>query len=312
LHPAGKSGPINRLRARPRLRGIKRLAVKQKGFFGMTNDAPFAGMAGARSHFVSAGASRIHYVTAGKGSRAIVFIHCWAGNLGFWREQVPLLADRARLIFIDLPGHGRSDRPQTAYTLDFFAGAVLAVLRDAKVDLAVFIGHSMGAAVLCRVHHQAPEKFAGLVSVDGLLRRPPGTSAETRALVGPFGSPQYRDHAKGFISTFSPVPGAEALRDQVMAKMLTTPQHVMLGAMQGMFSPDQPDWMLQKVNAPVLVINVRSPWWKDGYENYVRSLSPQSDYVMLEHMGHFPMLEKPAEFNATLITMLRRHDLIAK
>lgn len=278
----------------------------------MTNNAPFTSVADARPHFVSVGASRIHYVTAGKGNRTIVFVHGWAGNLGFWREQVPALADQAQLILIDLPGHGQSDKPQTSYTMDFFAGAVLAVLRDAHVDKAIFIAHSMGAAALCRVCHQAPEKIAALVSVDGLLRRPPGTPAEARALVGPFGSPQYLDHAKGFISTFFPHPGTEALRERVMSEMLATPQHVMLGAMLGMFGPDQPDWILQKVNAPVLVINAPGPLWHNGYENYVRSLSPQSDYVLMDGASHFLMLEKPAEFNATLTSMLRKHDLLAK
>jgi pimeloyl-ACP methyl ester carboxylesterase len=278
----------------------------------MTNNAPFAGVADVQSHFVSVGENRIHYVTAGKGSRAIVFIHCWAGNLGFWREQVPALAEQARLVLIDLPGHGRSDKPQTAYTLDFFADAVLAVLRDAGVDKAVFIGHSMGAAVLCRVHHQAPEKFAALVSVDGLLCRPPGTPAAARALVGPFASPQYLDHAKGFIGTFFPFPGAETLRERVTSEMLATPQHVMLGAMLGMFGPDQPDWILRKVDAPVLVINAPGSLWNDGYEHYVRSLSPRSDYVLMDGASHFLMLEKPAEFNAVVMAGLRKHDLIAK
>ncbi|HMD53575.1 MAG TPA: alpha/beta fold hydrolase, partial [Phycisphaerae bacterium] len=97
----------------------------------MTKNISSAGVADGESHFISPGANRIHYITAGKGSRTIVFVHCWAGNLGFWREQVPAFADKARLIFIDLPGHGQSDKPQTAYTVDFFANAVLAVLRDA-------------------------------------------------------------------------------------------------------------------------------------------------------------------------------------
>jgi pimeloyl-ACP methyl ester carboxylesterase len=276
----------------------------------MTNNAPLASVAGARSHFVSVGANRIHYATTGKGNRTIVFVHGWACNLGFWREQVPALADKARLILIDLPGHGRSDKPQTAYTMDFFAEAVLAVLRDAKVDKAIFIGHSMGLAAICRVYHQASEKFAALVSVDGLLYRPPGTPAEARALVGPFGSPQYLDHAKAFISTFFPFPGAETLRDKVMPEMLATPQHVMLGAMLGMFGPDQSDWILQKVGAPVLVINAPSHWWNSHYEYYVRSLSPQSDYVLMDGASHFLMLDKPAEFNATLTSMLRKFDLI--
>jgi len=278
----------------------------------MNNIAPFASLAGAQSHFVSVGANRIHYVTIGQGSRTVVFVHGWACHLGFWREQIPALADKARLILIDLPGHGRSDKPQTGYTLDFFAETVLAVLHDAKVNQATFIGHSMGAAVLCRVYRQAPEKFSAFISVEGLLCRPPGTPAEARALVGPFGSPQYLDHARGFINGFFPNPGAGALRDQVMSEMLTTPQHVMLGAMLAMFGPDQPDWILPKVDAPVLVVNAPSHWWSDGYENYIRSLSPQSDYVLMRDAGHFLMLERPAEFNAKLLSMLRKHELIGE
>ena len=269
-------------------------------------------MTDGESHFISLGANRVHYVTAGKGNRTIVFVHCWAGNLGFWREQVSMLAGKARLIFIDLPGHGQSDKPQTAYTMDFFAQAVLAVLHDAKVDKAILIGHSMGAAVLCRAHHHVPEKVAGLVSVDGLLCRLPGTPEEGRVLVGGFASPHYQEHARGFISTFFPIPGTEALRDRVTTEMLATPQHVMFGAMLAMLDPGQPDWILQKVDAPVIVLNAPTPWWNQDYENYVRLLSPQSDYTMMDGVGHFLMLEKPAEFNALLLEKLRKFNLLAK
>jgi pimeloyl-ACP methyl ester carboxylesterase len=278
----------------------------------MNKNTPFAGVADAQSHFISADANRIHYVTTGKGSHTLVFVHGWACNLGFWHEQVPALAGKARLILVDLPGHGQSDKPQTAYTMDFFAEAVLAVLHDAKVDKAAFIGHSMGGAVIARVHHHSPEKVAALVSVDGLLLRLSGSPEQDRALIGGFASPQYLACAQGFIRTFFPVPGTETLRDRVMAEMLATPQHVMLGGMRAMLSPEQPDWILQKVNAPVLVINAPTPWWNDAYEEYVRSLTPQADYVMMDGAGHFLMLEKPAEFNATLVEKLRKFDLIAK
>jgi pimeloyl-ACP methyl ester carboxylesterase len=278
----------------------------------MTTNVRSTGVTYGKSHFTSVGTNRVHYTIAGKGNRTIVFVHGWACHLGFWHEQIPALAANARLILIDLPGHGQSDKPQTAYTMDFFAEAVLAALRDAKVDKAIFIGHSMGGAVIARVHHHAPEKVAALVSVDGLLCRLSGTPEEGQALVVPFGTPQYLDHAKGFISTFFPFPGTEALRDRVMSEMLDTPQHVMLGGMLAMMSPDQPDWILQKVNAPVIVINIRSPWWNDAYENYVRSLSPQTDYIMMDSVGHFLMLEKPIEFNATLLEKLRKFDLIAE
>jgi pimeloyl-ACP methyl ester carboxylesterase len=215
-------------------------------------------------------------------------------------------------VFIDLPGHGQSDWPETNYTMDFFAEAVLAVLRDARIEKATLIGHSMGGAVICRVYNHAPEKVAALVSVDGLLCRLSGTPAEGRSLVGPFATPHYREHAAGFIRSLFPFPGADELCARVTAEMLKTPPHVMLGGMLAMLSPDQPDWILPRVNAPVLVINARSEWWTDAYENYVRSLSPKTDYLVMEGVSHFLMLEQPAAFNALLVERLQKFDLIPK
>ena len=262
--------------------------------------------------FCFLGHEPVHYVTVGQGRHTIVFVHCWAGNLGFWREQVPALADKARLVLIDLPGHGQSDKPHTAYTMDFLAGAVLAVMRDAHVDKATLVGHSMGGAVIACVYRQAPEKVAALVSADGLLRRPQWTPEQAREFSVQFSTPEYREHVKQFVGAFFPVPGTEALRDQVLSETLATPQYVMVGTMEGMFGPNQPDWGLKTVNAPVLVINAKGPMWNADYENYVRSLSPQADYLMMDGVGHWLMLEKPAEFNALLTNLLRKHDLIAK
>ena len=241
-----------------------------------------------------------------------MFVHCWAGNAGFWREQVPALAGHARLILIDLPGHGQSDKPQLDYTMDYFASAVLAVMRDARVDKATLVGHSMGAPVICRVYAQAPEKVAALVAVDGLLHRPEMSRQQIEQFVGPYRTPEYREHTTRFINSMFPNPGTEALRDRVRDEILATPQHVMRSSMDSMFSPDQPAWDLAKVAVPVLVINAKNPMWTPEYESYVHSLSPQTDYRVIEGTGHFLMLEKPAEFNAALLDMLEKFGLVAK
>ena len=265
-----------------------------------------------RSHVASFGTNKVHYIVEGKGSHAILFVHCWAGNSGFWREQVPALAGRARLILVDLPGHGQSDKPRRDYTMDYFAEAVLAVMRDARVDKAALVGHSMGAPVICRVYSRAPEKVAALVAVDGFLRRPAITPEQAKEFVAPFRSPEYREHTRTFVGAMFPIAGTEALRDRVVSEMLATPQHVMLGSMEGMFGADQPDWDLKKVTVPVLVINAKNPMWTPEYETYARSLSPKTDYRTLEGVGHWLMLEKPAEFNAMLTDMLEKFDLLDK
>jgi pimeloyl-ACP methyl ester carboxylesterase len=265
-----------------------------------------------QSHYAAFGTNRLHYVTAGKGEHTIVFVHCWAGNSDLWHEQVPALADKARLILVDLPGHGQSDKPHTDYTMDYFATAVLAVMRDAHVKKATLVGHSMGAPVICRVYKQAPEKVAALVAIDGTLRRPAVTSEQVERIKAPFGKADYRTHTTNFIAAMFPIPGTEALRDRILGELLETPQYVMVGAMEGMFGADQPDWDLKSVNVPVLVINAKNPMWTKEYEAYVRSLSPKTDYRVIDGVGHWLMLEKPDEFNRVLIDMLREFDLAAQ
>ena len=98
------------------------------------------------------------------------------------------------------------------------------------------------------------------------------------------------------------------MRDEVLKEMLATPQHVMAGAAEGMFGPDQPDWGLQNVGVPLLVLNARSPLWNERHRHYAESLSAQVDYRMFDGTGHFLMLEKPAEFNTNLVEMLRKFD----
>ena len=277
---------------------------------GIRESAAFAG--DATSNFATFGTNKIHYVTEGKGKHVIVLVHCWAGNVSFWREQVPALADKARLVLIDLPGHGQSDKPHTAYTMDFFAGAVLAVMRDAHVDKATLLGHSMGVPIICRAYTQAPGRVAALVAIDGTLRRPKITPEQSEQFIARFRTPDYREKTRQFLGAMFPIPGTEAVRDRAISEMLETPQYVMLGAMEGMFGPDQPDWDLHHVNVPVLVVNAPNPMWTDEYRQYVRSLSAQTDYRVIDGVGHWLMLEKPAEFNATLTEMLSKFELIGK
>src|SRR5689334_13864886 len=109
-------------------------------FFGCTNSEKISRRdeSAAKSHFASFGTNKVHYLTAGKGHPVIVFVHGWSCNASFWREQAPAFADKARLIFIDLPGHGKSDKPHVYYTMDFFASSVLAVLRHENIREAIF------------------------------------------------------------------------------------------------------------------------------------------------------------------------------
>lgn len=265
-----------------------------------------------KSHFASFGTNKVHYLTAGKSGPVMVFVHGWSCNANFWREQVPAFADKARLILIDLPGHGQSDKPHIDYPMDFFASSVRAVLRQEHIRKAIFIGHSMGVAVICRVYAQAPDEVAALVDVDGPLRTSKLPPDEAEKAIASWQTPDYRELMKEAVKSMFPTPGTEELRDQVMSEMLATPQYVIVGMAKGRWDPSQPAWELESVKVPLLVMNTRNPVYTPEYEAYARALSAQSDYRMFDGVGHFIMLEKPAMFNAVLTDMLREFDLLAR
>src|SRR5262245_45722375 len=116
------------------------------------------------------GSAKIYYMNYGEGSEALVLIHGWTQNIDAWREQIPELAKRNRVIAIDLPGHSESDKPKTKYSMDYFARAVEAVMQHAKVNRAVLVGHSMGTPVARQFYRKYPEKTIAIVIVDGALK----------------------------------------------------------------------------------------------------------------------------------------------
>src|SRR6266700_4438251 len=188
------------------------------------------------SRFTTLDGARIHYVNYGKGSEALVLIHGWTCNIDNWRDNMPEFAKRNRVIAIDLPGHGQSDKPQLTYSMDYFARAVEAVMRDAKVKRAVLAGHSMGTPVARQFYRKYPEKTIAIVVVDGPLR-PFGDKALMDRLIAGFRGPNYQQTvSQMFAGMVGPNLSGEA-KQRIQASYQNTPQHVIVSAMEGMADP---------------------------------------------------------------------------
>jgi len=73
---------------------------------------------------------RLHVTEAGRGP-ALLMLHGLSATHVNWEHTMAAFSDRFRVIAPDLPGHGRSDKPDAPYTIDFFAG-VMRSLRTAR------------------------------------------------------------------------------------------------------------------------------------------------------------------------------------
>lgn len=178
---------------------------------------------------------KIRYETAGpRHGTAVVLIHGWACDSSFWRLQVPELARRFRVLAVDLPGHGKSDKPPLDYDGPLFAKAVRAAMDAEKINRAVLVGHSMGTEIAGRLLYEAPDRVIALVSVDGVVMRtsPAGTKEWAASMRGPSGVEVRR---KFIQEMFTPATPPD-LRHEIAARMLATPPHVAASA-NGALSP---------------------------------------------------------------------------
>lgn len=258
--------------------------------------------------FARLGGTRVHYRSFGKGSEAVVFVHGWTCDWTFWRAQIPAFSKTTRVLAVDLPGHGESGRPEdkSAYTMDSFARAVEAAMRDVKVRRAVLVGHSMGTPVVRQFYRLFPEKTLGLVFVDGSLW-PPAPRAATESFLAPMRADFKRAVTPMVEGMTRPMLSAE-LREQVRAKMLATPPHVALAAMEGMM--DEALYKEDPVKVPALAVLARSPFWPADTEQRLRRLAPDLDFRMWEGVSHFLMMDRPEEFNRELSDFLARRKLL--
>ena len=264
--------------------------------------------AAGESRWTTLDGARIHYVNYGKGSDAIVLIHGWTMNVDNWRDQFADFTKRSRVIAIDLPGHGQSDKPTLAYSMDYFARAVDAVMRDAKVKRAVLMGHSMGTPIARQFYRKYPKKTLGIVVVDGALRSFGDKAMRDRMLAG-VRSPNYKEMGTQMLTAMSGGLSAEA-QQRIRTSFGNTPHHVVVSAMEGM--ADASIWGDDKINVPVLAIMARNPFYPANMEATYREIAPNVDFRIWDGVGHFVMMAKPKEFNEAVLAFFDKNKLLTK
>ena len=71
---------------------------------------------------------KLSFATYGQGE-PVILLHGGAGNGEHWANQVPVLAQRFRVLLVDSRGHGRSTRDETPLSLELMADDVLSLLQ---------------------------------------------------------------------------------------------------------------------------------------------------------------------------------------
>ena len=245
---------------------------------------------------VSSDGTAIHFETTGRGTPALVFVHGWLGNVRWWDAQRDHFAASHQVVTIDLAGHGRSGASRTDWSIARYADDIRAVLDHLGAAQVVLVGHSMsGPNVLAAAAGRAD--VLGVVLVDTMKNLDRVMPAEQVQQMIELYRTDYRRAVEHVLPRYlySPLtPGP--VRERIQREFLAAPAGLPVLAIEPLYKGDLPAIAAQ-VKVPVRAIN-----------SDVEPLDPSInrkhfhdyDAVAIAGVGHYPMLEKPAEFNRAL------------
>jgi len=235
----------------------------------------------------------IVYSVAGKGEPALVFIHGGLANRGFWDGQLKEFGKRYRTIALDLAGHGESGADRTKWGIPEFGADVKAVVDAEKAKKVIIFGNSLGGPVAVEAALLLPGRALGVVGVDTFQLLEGVLSAEDMRQRGEYFDKDYAGALKTMVGMLFHKDADPAIVADAEKRMSGTSPAAARAMFLGMAGYDG-GAAAARLTVPLRAIN------GDLYPTSVeanRKIKPDFDAVIMKHMGHYPMLERPDEFN---------------
>lgn len=249
------------------------------------------------SFATSADGVPIAYAIHGAGTPAFVFVHGWSCNRSYWDSQVDALASHTAIVTLDLAGHGESGVTRELWSIAAFGADVVAVIDALALDDVILIGHSMGVDVALEAARGLRGRVRGLVWVDQYKQLTKFMSESTlQERLEPFRT-QFSAATQAFVRRLFLSSSNPALVERVSADMSSSPPHVALAALEATW---RHGWtvpaILSEIGLPVVTINAQTT------PTDLKSMNDHGvEVILMPEVGHFPMVEKPDEFNTCLI-----------
>jgi len=240
---------------------------------------------------------RIVYDVTGNGTTTLVFLHCWACNRHFWKNQVDAFAPHYRVVTIDLAGHGDSGKDRKQWSTVGLAKDVVAVANDLHLRRMILVGHSMGGTVSLETARQLQGRILGVVLVDSINdvdNRRSVAAAEADA-------DRLRSNFKGYFSDLSAIftkTSDPAIRHWVEDQAMNADPDAAIGLKLDTPNID-PKKLFANAGVPIRGIDAEPPLSENT--NFAENRKyADYDAILVSDSGHFIPLEQPEEFNRDL------------
>jgi pimeloyl-ACP methyl ester carboxylesterase len=247
----------------------------------------------------------IHYEAHGTGELALILIHGWTNSRGIFGEHLHTLADRYRVVSLDLAGHGDSGERRRDWTMEAFGEDVRAVADAQQLRRVVLVGFSMGGIVALEAARLMEDRVAGVVLVDTF--HDPEFVIPQDAFEGMMQGVRTGWGDTAFIRAFAYTPDApDSLVRRTTASMPATPREHWFAVARRMraWTEHRRPAVLAQLAVPVAAINTTNPPTAvDAWRRYVPAFTVDT----MQGVGHAGILhQRVADFDSRLDALVRR------
>lgn len=250
----------------------------------------------------------INYYQQGKGDTTVLFIHGWCIDGAYWENQLEYFSKDYNVYAIDLPGFGKSKAERTHWTIEEYARDVTAFIKIMNLKNVVIVGHSMAGEIMLQTALTNNPQISGIVGVDNFKFIDVAFTPEQMKQMTDFfpmlekdfknSAPVYAD-----MMLFHPTT-SEEVKDRVKNDFANTDSVIGYETfMNQMQYANNDAQRLEQLNYKLYLINSDSfPTNENGLKNHCKS-SFQVETISATR--HYPMIEKPTEFNLILEKVLK-------
>jgi pimeloyl-ACP methyl ester carboxylesterase len=240
----------------------------------------------------------------GQGGTALVFLHGSCGDRGYWKHQAPVFAADYRVVAIDQAGHGESGKGRKAWTADGLAGDVEAVVKALALKRVILVGHSMGGPVALLAAKRMPGTVVAVIGVDTLQNAEFKLPEEVRKSILDGVEKDFKGTVRAMFDKLLPEKADAEVKKWLQTKAEGQDPKVALALMRDVFGLDTRK-LLSEAKVPVRCVN-SAGGFKLFTPTAVETNKKYADFgaVTIDGVGHYPMLERPDEFNRKLRDVL--------
>ena len=245
----------------------------------------------------------IVYDECGKADTTLLFVHGWCINKEYWNDQSAFFCDRYKVVTLDLPGFGRSGKNRTDWNFEQYAEDINEFIKDKKLKNVILVGHSMSGDILLLMDTKYPGSVIGIVGIDNLKRPGVKLSDEENMQVESFFA-MLDSNFSGIAEVYTkenlfPKSSDTSIINRVINDIKKNDPAIAIKVLRSLLEVSQKEKdMMQLLKHTLYLVN------SDGDTTQIDSLKKyckaSAEVVYVHGTGHYPMIEKPAEFNAAL------------